>query len=132
MVETIVYDTVVIAGDTVITTTVVKCDSLTNKPIPLQVSNNAGRLNQTIAIDDKGNLTANCHTDSMIRVITSKDKQISIYKSLIAKQQQHIEDVRERCTKHKWRWYSLATNVAVFSWFLRKPIFGLIKIIKPF
>ena len=132
IVETIKYDTVIIPGDTIQTTFTIECDSLTRKPIPYQVRQKAGRLTQTIAIDSKGVLTANCETDSLLCIIAEKNREIAIYKALEYTKSDNQVTVIERCTKHKWRWYSLLLNITLIGWLLRKPIGQLFSLLIKF
>lgn len=126
IIETTQYDTVTIPGDTLIQTFTIECDSLTNKPKPYQVRQKTGRLSQTIAIDSKGILTAQCHTDSLLNIIAKKNREIAIYKAIAYTKSDDKTIVIEHCTKHKWRWYSLFLNIALVGWLLRKPFAKLI------
>lgn len=127
IIETIKYDTLVIPGDTLQTTITIECDSLTGRPVPFQVSQKSGRLTQAIAIDKEGVLTAKCKTDSLLNVISQKNREIEKYKALFYTNQDTQTKTVERCTRHKWRWYSLSLNIIMLGWLLRKPIMTILK-----
>lgn len=120
--ETVQYDTIVLPGDTLIQTFTIECDSLTNQPKPFQVSQKHGRSSQVITLNSKGILTAECATDSLMHVIAEKNREVAIYKALAYTKQENQVITVERCTRHKWRWYSLLLNIVLVGWVLRKPL----------
>lgn len=121
--EIITYDTIILPADSIVTTIIIKCDSLL-RPVPFQVSYKSGRLNQAITLNREGQLTAVCNTDSLVNVIENKSREI-----FRLKQSDHSrieKQVIAKCTRNKWFIFSLIGNVGFLLWFLRKPIFKVL------
>lgn len=120
--EVVRLDTVVIPGDTLQTTFTIECDSVTNMPKPAKFKGSSKRLVQTIVVGNTGQITAYCAADSLLHVVASKDREIAIYKALAYTKSDSNTTVIERKVIPKWVWYSLAANVVLGLWTLRKPI----------
>jgi hypothetical protein len=68
--------TIYIPGDTVRITDIIECDSITNKPKPINISSRSGRAQAQVQITADGRLNILAHCDSLEQVITVMDKEI--------------------------------------------------------
>jgi hypothetical protein len=87
--ETICFDTIVIPADTIVTTYTIECDSLTNKPKPINIRSNGKRSSNTIQINSSGVLTSTVNCDELQKIIASKNREIAIYKALAYTKDNH-------------------------------------------
>lgn len=76
MTETTQYDTIFVAGDTVILKEWVECDSVTNKPKPFKAKAKSGRASITLEVTDRGTLKVEGVCDSLQRLVETKDREI--------------------------------------------------------
>lgn len=127
-VETLIYDTIILPADTLIQTFTIECDSLTNKPKPLQVSQKSGRSTQTIVLNNKGVLTAYCQTDSLLHIITGINRELAIYKALAYTKDDSVTSYTVQYRTPKWVWYSLTINGILVLYTFRKPLINLIRL----
>jgi hypothetical protein len=65
-----------IPGDTVTVTEWIKCDSVTNKPVPMKVKSKKGRATLTVEVKPTGQLDASSSCDSLHQIITTLDKEV--------------------------------------------------------
>ena len=125
--ETVRLDTVIIPGDTLQTTFTIECDSATNKPKPAQHNSKSGRQQQNFSVDANGKAISTCIADSLLHVISAKDKELTIYKSQLQQKSKETAVLRDVFHIPKWAWYSLAANAILMLWTFRKPIGFLLK-----
>lgn len=124
--QTVVFDTLLLPGDSILTFITVECDSVTNKPKPATSKSKSNNLTQDVSIDANGNLTARCIADSLMQIIISKDRVLSRYKEQLNSQKDSKTQVIEKRYIPKWVWYSLGANLVLGIWTFRKPIKALI------
>lgn len=123
--ETVKLDTVIIPGDTLQTTFTIECDSLTNKPKPAKFQSNSKRLTQSIVVEKNGQILSKCIADSLIHVLASVNKELTIYKALAYTKSNSESTVIEKIKIPKWVWYLLTANILYFLWRVRKPVMRL-------
>lgn len=76
------FDTVTIAGDTVLIERQIECDSVTNKPKPFNIEKKSRQARLMVNIDGSGKLTTAGICDSLQQVIEAKDREIYRLKSI--------------------------------------------------
>lgn len=87
--ETVSFDTVIIPADTLVTTYTVECDSITNKPKPIYIQSKGKRSSNNIQISNNGILTSTVNCDELQKIITSKSREIAIWKALAYTKDNH-------------------------------------------
>ena len=124
--ETVMIDTLLMPGDSILTFIVVECDSVTNKPKAAASKSKSGGMVQDVSIDASGNLTARCIADSLMRIIITKDRELGRFRELLSSRKDSKSEVVEKRHIPRWVWYSLGANLALGIWTFRKPIKFLI------
>lgn len=74
--ETIKFDTVFIAGDTIRLKEWIECDSVTNNPIPFKAAGRSGRASVKVTVSRSGDLVVTSVCDSLAKVIEVMDREI--------------------------------------------------------
>ncbi len=82
IVEKIKLDTFIIAGDTILKTIQIECDSITNKPKPFEHKSKGKRTDNTLTLDSTGVLTSTCIADSLLHIVAQKEREIAVWKAL--------------------------------------------------
>lgn len=132
-IETVKYDTFVIPADSVYTITKIECDSVKHTPKPLSLRTSSKQLMQYITLKDNGNLAVYCASDSLIKIIASKDKLIGNYRIALLQDSFKKDETKIITKKYipKWIWMLLSCSLGLNIWAYRKPIantfFTLIK-----
>lgn len=101
--EIVRHDTVSIPGEKIRITRFIHCDSLTHQVKPFEVKEKKNNQSLEIILNPNGELTAICKSDSLIKVIEGKDKEIN-----------HLRQEKTKETipviTHEPYWYDIAAR----------------------
>lgn len=107
--ETVLFDTIIIPADTLVTTYTVQCDSITNKPKPIYIQSKGKRSSNTIQINSNGLLTSTANCDDLQKIIASKNREIAIWKALTyTKDNNHV-----RLQRYIPKFYKICFGIAL-------------------
>jgi uncharacterized protein YcfL len=113
-----------VPGEKVTVTKYIECDSVTNKPKPIDIAATKGKAHVAVVIDKEGQLTANSECDSLTELIKVLDQKITRLKS----EKQTVVLPPEIVYKTYWfdvpaRFISLLTLLIIIVYILRRLYF---------
>lgn len=89
VVDTVIFDTIIVPADTLITTYTIECDSLL-KVKPFAIVNKSKRGSNIIQIDNNNKITSTVICDELEKIIATKNREIAIWKAVAYTKETHV------------------------------------------